>query len=153
MPGEEFSFVDIPYSLWSQDMGDPRTIAKRYSPPGEDVYPLAHSISSTSVGPSPRRSINAQSDTGAACTPATSSVSAPTSCQKFTSKLPAGTYVFGFSFELPKEVSLPVWNGRSKEKVVYRLPQTFNEKHTRGNVIYSVELKLVKSSLLRADEK
>src|SRR6266568_2959677 len=140
MPGEEFSFVDIPYSLWSQDMGDPRTIATRYFPLGEDVQPLAHSIFNTSVAPSPpgtsdRPSINDQSETGPAHTPATSTVSTPASCpRKFTSKLPAGTYVFDFSFKLPKEVSLPVWNGRSKEDVAYRLPQTFNERHTTGDV-------------------
>ena len=142
MPEEEFSFVKIPYLLWSQDMGDPRTRAKKYSPPREDVNPPARIKSHTNSAahrPNPKNA---------------ASVSTPASSpQKFTSKLPEGTYFFDFSFELPTEATLPVWNGRSKEKVVYRLPQTFNEKHTTGNVSYYVELKLIKSGLLRADDK
>ncbi|SRR6266508_5605576 len=156
MPGGELSFVEIPYSMWSQDMGDPRTIAMKYILPGEDVNRLARSISNSIVAPSrpgtgDGPSINDQSGTAAAHTPNSNTLSSVS--QKFTSKLPAGTYIFGFSFELPKVVSLPVWNGLSKENVAYRLPQTFNERHTRGFVSYFVELKLIKSSLLKADEK
>ncbi|KAJ7031300.1 hypothetical protein C8F04DRAFT_701302 [Mycena alexandri] len=97
-PSEMVTFVDLPITLWSRSMGDPRK-------PG--------------VG------------------------------GKWSQKL-RGEYVWPFSISLPPTVTLPAAVGRAEE--VFRLPQTFFERHTRGQIEYEVTVRFTRTKL-RSDHR
>jgi hypothetical protein len=144
-PGEELIFLEIPRTLWSPAMGDPRTVASKYTPPGRN---------SDSIVARSRLREGERAEEDIAITTTTSNDNAAASStsppHKFISKFPAGVYVFHFSFELPQEVSLLMWNGQSS---AYRMPQTFSERHTRGSIKYLMKLRMAKGGFLSADEK
>ncbi|KAF8206243.1 hypothetical protein K438DRAFT_1756332 [Mycena galopus ATCC 62051] len=96
-PSEMVTFIDLPMTLWSRSMGDPRN-------PGAGG-------------------------------------------DKWSEKL-KGTYVWPFSISLPPTVSLP-FAGRDQ---VFRLPETFFERHTRGQIEYEVAVRFTRAKL-RSDHK
>ncbi|KAJ6531971.1 hypothetical protein B0H19DRAFT_1242118 [Mycena capillaripes] len=98
-PSEMVTFIDVPTTLWSRSMGDPRN-------PGRE-------------------------GTG----------------NKWSEKL-KGKYVWPFSISLPQTVSLP-FAGREE---TFRLPQTFFERHTRGQIEYEVAVRFTRTKL-RSDHR
>ncbi|KAJ7285160.1 hypothetical protein C8J57DRAFT_1290590 [Mycena rebaudengoi] len=93
-PSEIFPFLELPTTLWSRSMGDPR---------------------------------NPQAMTG----------------DKWTQKL-RGKYVWPFSISVPSQVSL--------RDEVFRLPQTFFERHTRARIEYEITVRFIRTKL-RSDHR
>ncbi|KAJ7170803.1 hypothetical protein C8R43DRAFT_944646 [Mycena crocata] len=91
-PSEMVCFLDLPTTLWSRSMGNPR------NPGGE----------------------------------------------KWSEKL-SGKYVWPFSISMPPTVSLS--SGRRELEEVFRLPQTFFERHTRAQVEYEVAVRFTRTKL------
>ncbi|KAJ7158557.1 hypothetical protein C8R46DRAFT_394581 [Mycena filopes] len=91
------TFLELPMTLWSRSMGDPRN-------PGGG---------------------------------------------KWSEKL-RGQYVWPFSISLPPTVTLAAAVGRVEE--VFRLPQTFFERHTRGQIEYEVVVRFTRTKL-RSDHR
>ncbi|KAJ6513063.1 hypothetical protein C8R45DRAFT_1088145 [Mycena sanguinolenta] len=97
LPSEMVTFIDLPTTLWSRSMGDPRN--------------------PTNGG------------------------------NKWSEKL-KGKYVWPFSISLPPTVSVP-YLGRNE---VFRLPETFFERHTRGQIEYEIAVRFTRAKL-RSDHK
>ncbi|KAJ6576648.1 hypothetical protein DFH09DRAFT_1361547 [Mycena vulgaris] len=95
---EMVAFIDLPITLWSRSMGDPRQ-------PGSNRN------------------------------------------NKWNEKL-RGKYVWPFSISMPRTVSLP-FCGRDE---VFRLPQTFFERHTRARIEYEVSVRFTRPKL-RSDHR
>jgi len=93
------TFVELPTTLWSRSMGDPR---------------------------------NPSSDGNRA---------------KWSDKL-KGTYVWPFSITLPPTVSLPF----VEREEVFRLPESFFERHTRGQIEYEIAVRFTRAKL-RSDHR
>ncbi|KAF8150705.1 hypothetical protein B0H34DRAFT_729909 [Crassisporium funariophilum] len=68
---------------------------------------------------------------------------------RFTSKL-QGDFLWDFCLELPKEVVKQI--GQQQVPQVYRLPQTFAERHTRATVTYQLCVRIVRNKF-RTDHK
>jgi len=118
--GEQLTFVDIQRTLWSQSDGEPQNTS---SDSGDSTpVPLLNPGGANSSG-------------------------TPPPSPKFTGKL-QGDYTWHFSIELPKQVVVPF--GNRNEPQVFRLPQTFNERHARASICYDVSLRLNRGKL-RAD--
>lgn len=96
-PSEMVSFIDLPTTLWSRSMGDPRK-------PGGDG--------------------------------------------KWSERL-RGRYVWPFSISMPPTVSVPQIGGQNE---VFRLPQTFFERHTRAQIQYEVVVRFTRTKL-RSDHR
>ncbi|KAF8896104.1 hypothetical protein BD779DRAFT_1667956 [Infundibulicybe gibba] len=92
-PGEQFTFVELSETLWTQAMGDPRNPAAS----GGD---------------------------------------------KFSGKL-LGDYNWNFSLKIPQET---VVNRREGPRV-FKLPQTFAERHTRPSIQYNISARLSRGKL------
>ncbi|KAF9563246.1 hypothetical protein CPC08DRAFT_686837 [Agrocybe pediades] len=120
--GEQLTFVDIQRTVWSQSDGEPQN------------------TSSDSGDSSPLPPTTATNITG--------NGNAPPS-PKFTGKL-QGDYTWQFSIDLPKQVVVPF--GNRNEPQIFRLPATFNERHTRASVCYNVTLRLNRGKL-RTDHR
>lgn len=68
---------------------------------------------------------------------------------KYKEKL-RGEYQWTFSIPLPKEIVLPA--GPKKDPQIFRLPETFIERHTRASVQYDLSLRLARGKL-KIDDK
>ncbi|TFK40192.1 hypothetical protein BDQ12DRAFT_680492 [Crucibulum laeve] len=99
--GEQFTFLDMTSTLWSQAMGNPN------DPPSDS-------------------------------TP-----------EKYTKKL-YGEFTWPYSIPIPKETTVPA--GPRDEMQVFRLPQTFLERHTRASIQYEILLRIGRNKL-RTDHK
>jgi hypothetical protein len=109
-------FIHLSRTLWSEAMGDPREVVTAYSP---------------TPGGSPQRSPDA---------------STPDAVPKFSGKFPEGEYVWEFSLDIPREVTL---EGDAKEQVVFRTPQTCMEERTGVSIVYEAVAKVSSNSLFR----
>ncbi|KAF7374744.1 hypothetical protein MSAN_00359900 [Mycena sanguinolenta] len=98
LPSEMVTFVDLPTTLWSRSMGDPRN-------PTNDG-------------------------------------------NKWSQKL-KGKYIWPFSISLPPTVSLPYFG---RNEVFHRLPESFFERHTRGQIEYEIAVRFTRPKL-RTDHK
>ena len=142
------------HPLWSQTLGDPRNTASSFRPQASS-YTLssgrprsggARGVSPPSTTPSP---------------PAIDSNSSPTSPAviasaglppKFTGKFPEGEYTWEFSIHLPRDVVLPSGPPHN-EPQVFHPPQTFNERHTRGSIVYETSVKFSRNKLFTTDSR
>ncbi|THU84194.1 hypothetical protein K435DRAFT_688088 [Dendrothele bispora CBS 962.96] len=67
-----------------------------------------------------------------------------------SNKLQQGSHSWPFSIDLPKEVALTVGPKDAPKVEVYRLPQSFFERHARARVHYEVTVRFVRG-LLKTD--
>ena len=70
------------------------------------------------------------------------STSRTSSGAKFSGKL-QGEYTWPFSLDMPSEVSVP--SGSRGEIKVFSPPQTFNDRHAHGSIVYEVLIKVTRS--------
>ncbi|KAF7336764.1 hypothetical protein MVEN_02111600 [Mycena venus] len=98
-PSEMVTFIDLPTTLWSRSMGDPRK-------PSSDG-----------------------------------------NRNKWSEKL-KGKYVWPFSISLPPTVTLPF----AGQEEIFRLPESFFERHTRGQIEYEVAVRFTRAKL-RSDHR